>query len=226
MRRKGRRRFIESYEFPAALRTKLIGELGSAHRAEIALDGLRSWYLACLYADNRLIGMPSKAVDKAWHEMILMTREYTYFCERAFGRYLHHSPDSTLTNVGMDEITAETLGIVDANALPMVLFTADQDAGLDDGYIWKATDLHRLRDAAANRQRDRRRRRTAGASTGFAGGYVGSDGSSGDGGWSFFGLFDGGGGGHGGGGHGGGGHGGGHDGGGSSCGGGGCGGGG
>ena len=48
--------------------------------------------------------MPSKAVDEAWHEMILITREYTYFCERAFGRYLHHNPDSTI-DVPMDEIT-------------------------------------------------------------------------------------------------------------------------
>ena len=52
MRRKGRRRFIETYEFPPALRSKLVEELGDAHTADIALDGLRGWYLACLYADN------------------------------------------------------------------------------------------------------------------------------------------------------------------------------
>ena len=52
MRRKGRRRFIESYEFSPALRGKLVDELGSADAADVALDGLRGWYLACLYADN------------------------------------------------------------------------------------------------------------------------------------------------------------------------------
>ena len=96
MRRKGRRRFIETYEFPPALHPKLVEELGSAHKADVALDGLRGWYLACLYADGELIGMPSQAVDEAWHEMILITREYTWFCQQAFGHYLHHSPESTL----------------------------------------------------------------------------------------------------------------------------------
>src|SRR4051812_40506221 len=201
LRRNGRRRFIETYEFPLALRAKLVEELGDSHTAEIALDGLRGWYLACLYADNRLIGMPSKAVDEAWHEMILMTREYTHFCTRAFGRYLHHNPDSTLTNVTMDEITAQTLALVDDHALPMTLFSADKDAGLADGNVWRERDLRRLRDTNERQARDRRRRRSAYTGSGFAGGYVG-DGSS-DGSWSFFGLFDGGGGGGGDGGGGG-----------------------
>jgi hypothetical protein len=215
MRRKGRRRFIETYEFPPALRSKLMDELGSAHAAEVALDGLRGWYLACLYADGRLIGMPSQAVDEAWHEMILMTRHYTAFCERAFGRYLHHNPNSTLS-VSMDSILIETLAIVDAHDLPMTLFTADDDAGLDYGYIWTAADLRRMRDTIDRRERDRRARRRAGGTSAGAGGYIAGSGCGSDGGgWSFFGF---GGGGDGGGG--------GSDGGGGGCGGGGCGGGG
>ena len=53
MRRKGRRRFIETYEFSPALHKKLVVELGDERTAGIALDGLRGWYLACLYADGR-----------------------------------------------------------------------------------------------------------------------------------------------------------------------------
>ena len=60
-RRKSRRRFIETYEFPKALHVKLLEELGDSRTADIALDGLRGWYLAYLYADGRLIGMPPKA---------------------------------------------------------------------------------------------------------------------------------------------------------------------
>jgi hypothetical protein len=207
LRRTGRRRYIESYAFSRALRRKLVDELGSDHAADVALDGLRGWYLACLYADNQLIGMPSKAIDEAWHTMILFTREYETFCRRAFGRYLHHSPDSTFKNLTMDAITAHTLALVDKHDLPMTLFTADDDAGIEDGFHWSSRDLRRLRYATERLQQERKARRRAGASTGFAGGYVASDGSS-DGGWSFFGF------------------GGGSDGGGSSCGGGGCGGGG
>jgi len=181
MRRKGRRRFIETYEFPPALRSKLMDELGSAHAAEVALDGLRGWYLACLYAGGRLIGMPSQAVDEAWHEMILMTRHYTAFCERAFGRYLHHNPDSTLS-VSMDSILIETLAIVDAHDLPMTLFTADDDAGLDYGYIWTTADLRRMRATIDLQERDRRARRRAAGTSAGAGGYVAGAGCGSDGG--------------------------------------------
>jgi hypothetical protein len=224
MRRTGRRRFIESYEFSPALYGKLVEELGSAGAAEIALDGLRAWYLVCLYADNRLIGMPSKAVDEAWHEMILITREYTSFCDRAFGRYLHHNPDATLS-VPMDDITALTLALIDKHDLPKSLFTADQDAGLEDGFNWRPRDLRRLRELTKRQARANNNRRRAGAGAGFAGGYVATGDTASDRDWSFFGLFGGGDGGGGGAHHGGGGHdgGGGH---GGGCGGGGCGGGG
>ena len=40
--------------------------------------------------------MPSQAVDAAWHEFILMTREYQSFCDEAFGYYLHHTPEQAL----------------------------------------------------------------------------------------------------------------------------------
>src|SRR3954454_8907636 len=144
MRRKGRRAFIEGYEFPLGLRVKLREELGDARHVDTALEGLRTWYLACLHAGGELIGMPSKAVDVAWHEMILRTREYHYFCQRAFGMYLHHSPDSTL-DVPMSMILPSTLRIVDEHSLPMTLFTADSSAGVDDGYEWSDSDLRQMR---------------------------------------------------------------------------------
>jgi hypothetical protein len=180
LRRNGRRRYIEEYEFPRALRNRLVDALGSARRAEIALDGLRGWYLACLYADVRLIGMPSRAVDAAWHEMILMTREYDAFCRRAFGSFLHHRPDST-ARVSMSEILIETLAVVDAHDLPMILFTADQDAGLKGGYVWKPGDLRHMRTAIERRRYERSRRRHVPGSAGFTNLHLGGYGSAGDG---------------------------------------------
>jgi hypothetical protein len=32
-------------------------------------------------------------VDEAWHGLILCTARYSAFCERAYGRFLHHHPD-------------------------------------------------------------------------------------------------------------------------------------
>jgi hypothetical protein len=37
--------------------------------------------------------MPAHAVDEAWHGLILCTAMYSAFCERAYGRFLHHHPD-------------------------------------------------------------------------------------------------------------------------------------
>ena len=43
--------------------------------------------------DDQVIGMPSHAVDEAWHGLILCTARYAAFCDRAYGRFLHHHPE-------------------------------------------------------------------------------------------------------------------------------------
>ena len=35
---------------------------------------------------------PSETVDRGWHEFILCTRTYSDFCQRHFGRIIHHEP--------------------------------------------------------------------------------------------------------------------------------------
>lgn len=57
--------------------------------------GLRQWLRCCAAAlrDGQVIGMPSRAVDEAWHGFILCTARYSAFCVDAYGRYLHHHPD-------------------------------------------------------------------------------------------------------------------------------------
>lgn len=59
--------------------------------------GLRQW-LRCAGAalrDGQIIGMPSHAVDEAWHGFILCTARYGRFCDDAYGTFLHHHPDGT-----------------------------------------------------------------------------------------------------------------------------------
>jgi hypothetical protein len=43
------------------------------------------------------LSMPSVLVDDMWHKFLLHTRDYAAFCDAAFGRFLHHEPESTLT---------------------------------------------------------------------------------------------------------------------------------
>jgi hypothetical protein len=58
-------------------------------------SGLRQWLRCAGLAlrDDQVIGMPSHAVDEAWHGLILCTASYAEFCQSAYGRFLHHHPE-------------------------------------------------------------------------------------------------------------------------------------
>jgi hypothetical protein len=76
--------------------------------------GLRHW-LRCAGAalrDGQVIGMPSHAVDEAWHGFILCTARYAGFCDDAYGRFLHHHPDGGTPNtvVGTAGSMSDQLG--------------------------------------------------------------------------------------------------------------------
>jgi hypothetical protein len=149
-RHQRRRAFIEGYEFPMALKNKLREELDGDRPVNVALEGLREWYLACLEAGpDATLGMPSRAVDVAWHEMILMTRTYHHFCERAFGYYLHHSPETVLAEPMRDSL-ARTLAVLEGQSVTFaavpLLFAIDGDLGLADGQSWGEDDIASLRD--------------------------------------------------------------------------------
>ncbi|WP_052314164.1 hypothetical protein [Nocardia thailandica] len=67
---------------------------------ELVETGLRQWLRCCGAAvrDDQVIGMPSHAVDEAWHGLILCTQLYARFCEDAYGRFLHHFPEGVGTD--------------------------------------------------------------------------------------------------------------------------------
>jgi hypothetical protein len=74
---------------------------------ELVETGLRQW-LRCAGAalrDGQVIGMPSRAVDEAWHGFILCTARYAVFCEAAYGQFLHHHPDGG--GVEVDDTSAQ-----------------------------------------------------------------------------------------------------------------------
>ena len=87
--RQERADFIRQYRFPAGLKYKLdqaFPELSDDH-VKLILEGLRAWLLLVAGCPGRHFGMPSKAVDTAWHEFILLTQSYADFCDRAFGKF-------------------------------------------------------------------------------------------------------------------------------------------
>lgn len=91
-------RVIRSYPFPGFLRDKLRAthpELDDAGLRNVE-RGLRQFFIASAQAGGRFVAMPSKVVDSLWHEYILYTRGYEAFCQKAFGRMLHHTPAEAL----------------------------------------------------------------------------------------------------------------------------------
>lgn len=50
---------------------------------------------------------PSYVIDLAWHEFILCTKYYQLFCEKNFGKFIHHTPDTKPNKTGY-EFTLES----------------------------------------------------------------------------------------------------------------------
>lgn len=91
--------YIRTYMFPPGLLEKfdkLQPQLGIKDRQYIA-RALRQFFLAHLKSGRKFVAMPSQVVDELWHEFILYTRNYDAFCQKAFGRYMHHTPAIVLS---------------------------------------------------------------------------------------------------------------------------------
>ena len=54
-----------------------------------------------------MLAMPSKAVDFLWHDFILHTEDYQDFCRHAYGRTLHHSPESSMSADDLEALNGE-----------------------------------------------------------------------------------------------------------------------
>ena len=97
--------------------------------------GLREWFICCAWRGRTILGMPSRAVDEAWHEFILDTLTYSEFCDKAFGDYLHHTPDEAMTS-SMNVALADTIRAWDRSEAGQeresVLWDLDERLGLEE----------------------------------------------------------------------------------------------
>lgn len=64
-------------------------DVSKEYAEKIRLEFLRFVALRQEYSGTIV---PSKAVDMFWHAFILYTEEYTAFCVRHLGTYMHHRP--------------------------------------------------------------------------------------------------------------------------------------
>jgi len=139
--------YIHRYTFPPGLYEKLRKRRPELSPKDCQLVGraLRQFFLAYLQSGCRFVSMPSQVTDDLWHEMILYTRHYDYFCKKAFGRFLHHTPAVVLsrdkqTNTGLRRVwwytcREEYIDPRKPNRLPL-LFAIDQKLNIEDGFIY------------------------------------------------------------------------------------------
>ena len=191
--RRTRATFIQGYRFPPELRNRLQANTSlTLEQSGKVLEGLRQYFLACLAAQRspiaKEVGMPSKAVDAAWHEFIVLTKEYAKFCEQAFGRYLHHTPKAmmdTPTSAAvantLHQLKGQSLtpaGWAMVGTMPL-LFALDRELGFKDGHIYDDSAIHQLEGV-----RQAQIAAASGSSSGDGGSSSswggGSDSSSGD----------------------------------------------
>lgn len=193
---RARAKFIQQYAFPMELRNRLQRNTGlDLAQSGRVLEGLRQYFLACLSAQRspiaKEVGMPSKAVDAAWHEFIVLTKEYAAFCLKAFGKYLHHTPGAMMSTPTpaalantLHQLKQPAIGPAQWAMLGTVplLFAIDRELGFKDGHMYDEGAIQQLE---ATRQMQLAAASSSGGSS-DSGTGSGSSGSSSDSGSSWF----------------------------------------
>jgi hypothetical protein len=90
---------VDEFDFPASVRQRFAHHHSSLTTDEIRLveSGARQWFRLIARKPGSRLAMASVAVDDLWHEMVLHTHDYARFCDQAFGRFLHHQPETAMT---------------------------------------------------------------------------------------------------------------------------------
>ena len=201
--------FIANYAFPPGMIDRALARCPESASAEVLESGLRQFFLAAAADPDLRASMPSRVVDEAWHEFITFTREYDEFCQRAFGRFLHHQPEYLME---LSKATANQTTVLlatwrtaclsagldpDTTRTAPILFAADLSAGIDKACTYVATcgsgdacttsdDVvcveHELRGPVQKKPSRRRGRRDGCGGEGSGCGTGGDDGGGGCGG--------------------------------------------
>jgi hypothetical protein len=64
----------------------------SEEAVHAVFDDLKRFLYLCANSPGH--HSPPPAIDSAWHQFILYTKDYAAFCEEMFGRFIHHKPAS------------------------------------------------------------------------------------------------------------------------------------
>src|SRR5512135_945995 len=95
-----RRQFLEQFRMPDAVLGRFRQkhpDLSSAQET-LVREGLQQYFQICQRARGTFVSMPSQVVDDLWHDYIQFTRHYRNFCDKAFGRFMHHTPVEAMSS--------------------------------------------------------------------------------------------------------------------------------
>ena len=156
-----RRGFIQNYNYQARLDQRLLARRPglTEQQRQWVFEALQDYFLICLRANRKLVAMPSQAVDDAWHEFILFTRYYQQYCRRAFGFFLHHTPNEVMPSRNHASAALkrtwhlacqlEGINPKHPERLPR-LFALDALLGLSDGFHFTLDCRNNLRNSQGN----------------------------------------------------------------------------
>ena len=93
-------KYLRHSLFPKALKTKLRKKHHNLTdiQVDLVFQGLYSYFRMSQLANGTMLAMPSQIVDEVWHDFILFTRLYQLFCQKALGRFLHHTPTEAMNS--------------------------------------------------------------------------------------------------------------------------------
>ena len=151
-----RESYIRQFAFPRGVFDKVIAKHPQLTQKELELvsHGLRQFFLAYHKSGYQFVSMPSQIADDLWHEFILYTQHYRDFCQRAFGRFLHHTPAVVLQknqqgNTGLRRCwwyvcKEENINPRSPSRLPL-LFALDTKLNIPNGfrYVPDCSGVHR-----------------------------------------------------------------------------------
>jgi hypothetical protein len=142
---KKRTKIIDQFNFPDKVSQQLIEKYPhlTNKQVKLVITGLREYFHICNMAGKQSVSMPSQAVDVVWHEFILFTKMYERFCNKAFGRFLHHTPAEAMQSKKLAQegiklawklsCKRENIDPHSPSRLPL-LFAIDAQLAIPDGF--------------------------------------------------------------------------------------------
>ena len=148
--------YIDKYNFPKRVTIAILKNYPHLTNkdANLVLKALKDYFKIALLSNGKMVYMPSRVVDVAWHEFLLFTKEYEKFSIELFGNFFHHYPAESMNNTNQSKNSidltyklASKIENIDPkypSKLPLI-FAIDEMLNIKDGYKYNLKTLSRYK---------------------------------------------------------------------------------